>query len=165
MKQLYTIVCGLFLAIIANAQEADTTSLNACRPEFSFRANAMFGDCSLVLTGGVRFPFNTVLGLGVSVGQVLMPYTIDQRLTGFLYIRNYIPLGQKKRFSLYNDFMGGGLYYYKWDEHREDTESRRRWYWWCSWQPGIAIRIWNRAQFFFGPSIGPTIGLHAGISI
>jgi hypothetical protein len=39
------------------------------------------------------------------------------------------------------------------------------WRWWISWQPGFAITLWGKSNFFFGPSVGPTIGFHAGIAI
>ena len=36
---------------------------------------------------------------------------------------------------------------------------------WISWQPGIAFHMWGTSNIFIGLSIGPTFGLHAGVTL
>ena len=75
--------------------------------------------------------------------------------------------------------MGGGMYVYKMngtDDLTDYPAQTSDLIWWFpykpgaislyfSWQPGIAIRMWGKSKFFVGLSIGPSIGLHSGISL
>ena len=147
------------------------------RPEFTVRGNVMIFDRSVNLTGGVRTSARKVFGLGVGWGQHFFPrwdgpgrYTC-QRMTFSLYHRHYIPLGHKQRYSLYGDWIGGGMWVYKAPDrfNPEDYPNARiGWREWLSWQPGLAIRTWGRSNFFIGLSFaysgGPTVGWHAGIT-
>lgn len=156
----------------------------AWTPEFSLRAIVMLFDGSVDLTGGIRTSQNKVFGVGVGWGQnfywVGEGYgsIIGQRINIFAYHRHYIPLGHKKRVSLYSDIMLGGLCTYKLpDWYMENgiqrtSTSEPRWpilpgdlRWWISWEPGIAFHLWGKSNFFLGPSIGPTIGFHGGIAL
>ena len=153
------------------------------RPEFSLRANAELFDASGILTGGIRTSRNKVFGLGVGWGQryfVFGPesHPSGQRINIVAYHRHYIPLGHRKNFSLYSDIMTGVYFIYKMNdwymEHGvvdyPDTEPRypvlpgytKAW---ISWQPGIAFHMWGKSNIFIGLSIGPTFGLHAGVTL
>jgi len=153
------------------------------KPEFSLRANAELFDCSAILTGGIRTSQNKVFGLGMGCGQrffIFGPesHPTGQRINFVTYHRHYIPLGHRKNFSLYSDIMLGARYIYKMnDAYMEKgvvlspgTEPDYPvlpgdWAFWISWQPGIAFHLWGQSNFFFGLSIGPTIGAHAGITL
>jgi hypothetical protein len=154
------------------------------KPEFSLRANVMLLDCSVNLTGGIRTSQNKVFGLGVGWGQcwyILGPEAgnvTGQRVNFFVYHRHYIPLGHKKHFSLYSDIMLGARVVYKMSDWYMENGYQRNptsepewpilpgnWRVWISWEPGIAFHLWGKSNFFIGPSIGPTIGLHAGIAL
>ena len=154
------------------------------KPEFSLRANAMLFDGSVILTGGIRTSQNKVFGMGAGWGQnfyILGPVAgnvTGQRVNFFVYHRHYIPLGHRKNFSLYSDIMLGARYVYALSNwYMENGYQRtptsepewpilpRDWGVWISWEPGIAFHLWGKSNFFIGPSIGPTIGLHAGIAL
>ena len=152
------------------------------RPEFTLRANAEFLDGSLNLIGGIRTSQNKVFGLGAGWGQrffILGPESGNpwgHRISLFLYHRHYLPLGHKKIVSFYSDIMLGGYVVYKmcdWyngyvsgpDKEPEYPVYPGYMQWWISWQPGIAFSMWGKSNFFIGLSIGPTIGMHAGITI
>jgi hypothetical protein len=156
----------------------------AWKPEFSLRANVMLLDGSVNLTGGIRTSQNKVFGLGAGWGQRFFIYEpelrpVGQRLTIYLYHRHYIPLGHRQRVSFYSDIMGGGMYVYKMSGSDVPTAYPAQagdplwWFtckpgglsWYFSWQPGIAIRMWGKSNFFFGLSIGPSYGVHAGIAL
>ena len=153
------------------------------RPEFSLRANAELFDASGILTGGIRTSRNKVFGLGVGWGQRYFVFDPESRASGqriniVAYHRHYIPLGHRKNFSLYSDIMTGVYFIYKMNdwymEHGvvdyPDTEPRypvlpgytKAW---ISWQPGIAFHMWGKSNIFIGLSIGPTFGLHAGVTL
>ena len=154
------------------------------KPEFSLRANAMLFDVSANLTGGIRTSQNKVFGLGTGWGQRYFIYDPElrpdgKRLTFYLYHRHYIPLGHRQRVSFYSDILGGGMYVYKMSGNADPTaypaqEGDSLWWftckpgglsWYFSWQPGIAIRMWGKSNFFIGLSIGPSYGAHAGIAL
>lgn len=156
----------------------------AWKPEFSLRANAMLFDVSANLTGGIRTSQNKVFGIGAGWGQRYFIYGPElhsdgQRLTFYLYHRHYIPLGHRQRVSFYSDIMGGGMYVYKMSgsdvptAYPAQTGDSLWWFtckpgglsWYFSWQPGIAIRMWGKSNFFIGLSIGPSYGAHAGIAL
>ena len=182
MRHLVATLLVALFALSAAAQEADTAAARRIRPEFTFRANAEFLDGSLNLTGGIRTPGNNVFGLGAGWGQqffILGPESANpwgQRISLFAYYRHYFPLGQKKVVSLYTDFMLGGTYVYKmcdWyhgyqrepGQEPEYPVNAGSMYWWPSFQPGIAFNLWGKSNFFIGLSIGPTFGLHAGLTL
>ena len=154
------------------------------KPEFSFRVNAMLFDGSVILTGGIRTSQNKVFGMGAGWGQnffIVGPEAgnvTGQRVNFFVYHRHYIPLGHRKNFSLYSDIMLGARYVYALSDwymengYQSTPTSEPEWPilpgdWrvWISWEPGIAFHMWGKSNFFIGPSIGPTIGLHAGIAL
>lgn len=154
------------------------------KPEFSLRTNAMLFDVSANLTGGIRTSQNKVFGIGAGWGQRYFIYEPElhpegQRLTFYLYHRHYIPLGHRQRVSFYSDIMGGGMYVYKMSgsnvptAYPPQTGDSLWWFtckpgglsWYFSWQPGIAIRMWGKSNFYIGLSIGPSYGAHAGIAL
>ncbi|MBE6239267.1 MAG: hypothetical protein E7113_04340 [Bacteroidales bacterium] len=154
------------------------------KPELSLRANAMLLDCSVMLTGGIRTSQKKVFGIGAGWGQnflILGPVNgtvTGQRVNFFLYHRHYIPLGHRKNFSLYSDIMLGARRVYALSDWYMENGYQRTstsepewpilpgdWRVWFSWEPGIAFHLWGKSNFFIGPSIGPTIGLHAGIAL
>ena len=153
------------------------------KPEFSLRANAELFDCSAILTGGIRTSQNKVFGLGVGWGYSFFifgpqSHPSGQRVNMVAYHRHYIPMGHRKNFSLYSDIMLGARVIYKMsDWYMENgvidhpgAEPRYPvlpgdWRFWGSWQPGIAFSMWGKSNFFVGLSIGPTIGMHAGITL
>ena len=154
------------------------------KPEFSLRVNAMLFDGSVILTGGIRTSQNKVFGMGAGWGQnffIVGPEAgnvTGQRVNFFVYHRHYIPLGHRKNFSLYSDIMLGARYVYALSDwymengYQSTPTSEPEWPilpgdWrvWISWEPGIAFHMWGKSNFFIGPSIGPTIGLHAGIAL
>ena len=154
------------------------------KPEFSLRGNAMLFDGSINLTGGIRTSQNKVFGLGAGWGQRFFIYDpelrpVGQRLTFYLYHRHYIPLGHRQRVSFYSDILGGGMYVYKMSGRDDSADypaiigDSLWWFtcmpgalsWYFSWQPGIAIRMWGKSNFFIGLSIGPSYGLHTGIAL
>ena len=57
-----------------------------------------------------------------------------------------------------SDLMLGGMWVYK---NAEDNKSLR---WYYSWQPGVAFRTRGESNVFLGISLGPTFGLHAGLT-
>ena len=154
------------------------------KPEFSLRVNAMLFDGSVILTGGIRTSQNKVFGMGAGWGQnffIVGPEAgnvTGQRVNFFVYHRHYIPLGHRKNFSLYSDIMLGARYVYALSDwymengYQSTPTSEPEWPilpgdWrvWISWEPGIAFHMWGKSNFVIGPSIGPTIGLHAGIAL
>lgn len=154
------------------------------KPEFSLRANAILFDGSVILTGGIRTSQNKVFGIGAGWGQnffILGPVAgniTGQRVNFFVYHRHYYPLGHRKNFSLYSDIMLGARYVYALSDWYMENGYQRtptsepewpilpgNWRVWISWEPGIAFHMWGKSNFFIGPSIGPTIGLHAGIAL
>ena len=143
----------------------------AWRPEFSLRANVMIYMGSYDLTGGIRTSPNKVFGLGVGRSSVFYDaYPASAyRINLYLYHRHYLPLDKRRRFSLYSDLMGGGSYVYKvtgiFDENHPAPTSKGKVNWWYSWQPGISIRLWGKSNIFFGPTIGPSFGVHLGFAI
>ena len=144
------------------------------RPEFTLRGNAMLLDGSVNLTAGIRTSARRVFGVGAGWGQHFLfrdgpgSYAA-QRMNFYLYHRHYFPLGRKQRFSFYSDLMGGGMWIYQVpDSYLNDESATVRpgdWRWWLSWQPGFAVRTWGRSNVFLGLSIGPTIGIHGGITL
>ena len=154
------------------------------KPEFSLRANVMLFDGSVILTGGIRTSQNKVFGMGAGWGQnffIVGPEpgnVTGQRVNFFVYHRHYIPLGHRMNFSLYSDIMLGARYVYALSDWYMENGYQRTptsepewpilpgdWRGWISWEPGIAFHLWGKSNFFIGPSIGPTIGLHAGIAL
>ena len=121
--------------------------------------------------GGIRTSPNKVFGLGVGRSSVYYDaYPAHAyRVNLYLYHRHYLPIDKHRRFSLYSDLIGGGSYVYKvsgyFDEsHTAPTEVGKI-NWWFSWQPGLSIRLWGKSNIFFGPTIGPSYGVHLGIAI
>lgn len=153
------------------------------KPEFSLRANAEFLDGSVILTGGVRTSQNKVFGLGIGWGQTFFIFGPEAHHTGqrfniVAYHRHYIPLGHRKNFSLYSDILLGAFCVYQMSDYYLKNGVVRSpgaepefpvlpgdWKFWGSWQPGIAFHLWGKSNFFIGLSIGPTIGIHAGITL
>lgn len=153
------------------------------KPEFSLRANAEFLDGSVILTGGVRTSQNKVFGLGIGWGQTFFIFGPEAHHTGqrfniVAYHRHYIPLGHRKNFSLYSDILLGAFCVYQMSDYYLKNGVVRSpgaepefpvlpgdWKFWGSWQPGIAFHLWGKSNFFIGLSIGPTIGMHAGITL
>ena len=142
------------------------------KPEFSFRLNELFLTGSFDVTGGIRTSANKVFGLGV--GYSIVSYdsapVTNTRLLFYLYHRHYLPLGEKKRFSLYSDIMGGGTYVIQ--TTNSDPSSRGRipevgaLGWYFSWQPGVSLRLGQgKANIFIGPTLGPTFGAHVGFAL
>lgn len=139
------------------------------KPEFSVRLNYTWGDVSHQLTGGVMTCHNKVFGVGGGLGHTFFssgngPNVQAKCLSIYLFHRHYIPLGHRKNLSLYSDIMVGGWNIYKMEDYSPYAQQGD-WRWWISWQPGLAIHMWGKSNFFFGPSIGSTIGLHAGFAI
>lgn len=165
MKKVIMIVLVMSMALTAAAQ-------SALKPEFTLRANVMMLEGTVNLTGGVRMN-NNVFGAGAGWGQRFFIFgplerPIAQRYSVFLYHRYYFPLGQKQRWSLYSDIIGGGMHIYEMSESFVPAENKVKpgdWLWYFSWQPGFTVRMWGKSNFFFGPSIGPTFGFHAGITL
>lgn len=154
------------------------------KPEFTLRGNAELLDGSIILTGGIRTSQNKVFGLGVGWGQTSFIYGPEsahpkgQRINMVAYHRHYIPLGHRKNFYLYSDIMLGARVIYKMSDWYMKNGIVRSpgaepefpvlpgdWAFWWSWEPGIAFSLWGKSNFFIGLSIGPTIGLHAGIAL
>ena len=153
------------------------------QPEFSIRANAELFDASAILTGGVRTSQNKVFGMGVGLGQNFFHFNpginaVGQRVNVVVYHRHYIPLGHRKNVSLYSDIMLGASCIYKmsdWymengvvdypDAEPEYPVLPGDWEFWPSWQPGIAFHMWGKSNIFMGFSIGPTFGMHIGITL
>ena len=105
-------------------------------------------------------------------------HPIGQRINIVAYHRHYIPLGHRKNISLYSDIMLGARVIYKMSDwymehgviNTPGAEPRYPvlpgdWRIWGSWQPGIAFSMWGKSNFFIGFSIGPTFGMHAGITL
>lgn len=144
----------------------------AWKPEFSFRGNVMIYVGSLELTGGIRTSPNKVFGLGVgreSVFHDAWP-AHSYRFDFFLYHRHYIPLDKRRRFSLYSDIMGGGSYVYRVTDPPATFQDKLpvevgdlRWFF--SWQPGLSIRLVGKSNLFFGPCLGPSLGVHLGVAL
>lgn len=143
----------------------------AWKPEFSLRANVMIYMGSIDLTGGIRTSPNKVFGLGVGRSSVYYDaYPAHAyRVNLYLYHRHYLPIDKHRRFSLYSDLIGGGSYVYKvsgyFDESHSAPTEVGKINWWFSWQPGLSIRLWGKSNIFFGPTIGPSYGVHLGIAI
>ena len=149
----------------------------AWRPEFSVRGSAMIYVGSIDVTAGIRTSPNKVFGLYAGRASVWHDHipAYSYRLHLCAYHRHYFPLDRRRRFSLYSDLLAGGSYVYKVDgKEREPLFPGDRpaplpktgvWGWWCSWQPGLSIRLWDKSNIFFGPTIGPSFGLHLGIAI
>ena len=138
------------------------------KPEFSVRVNLMIYYGSYDLTGGIRTSPNKVFGLGIGRGSQWIDANPASayRLNVFLWHRHYVPLDRKRRISLYSDLMGGGSYVYKVTGYiRNGYPKADVWNWYLSWEPGVSILLWGKSNFFFGPSIGPTLGLHAGLAL
>lgn len=149
----------------------------AWKPEFSVRGSVMIYTASFDLTGGIRTSPNKVFGLGVGHCSVFHDHipANSYRMTFYLYHRHYLPLDKKRRFSLYSDLSGGGSCIYK--VSGQEREPRFEGEpagtlpktgtldWFFSWQPGISIRLWEKSNIFFGPTIGPSFGLHLGLAI
>ena len=138
------------------------------KPEFSVRANGMFYYMAADLTAGIRTSPNKVFGLGVGHGwQYIDANPAHQyRWNFYLYHRHYIPLDRTRRISLYSDVMVGGSYAYKVDGAIIDGNPKAgELNWYLSWQPGLSIRLWGKSNVFFGPTIGPSVGLHLGLAL
>lgn len=151
--------------------------------EFTLRANGELFNGSAILTGSIRTSQNKVFGAGIGWGQNFYHFdpgtrSVGQHINVFAYHRHYIPLGHRKNFSLYSDIMLGASCIYKMDdwymEHGvvDDQDSEPRypvlpgdWTFWPSWQPGIAFHMWGKSNIFMGLSIGPTFGMHIGITL
>jgi hypothetical protein len=140
------------------------------KPEFSVRGAAMIYTGTIDLTGGIRTSPNKVFGLGIGRQAVWLDaypghaYLID----AYLYHRHYLPLDKRRRFSLYSDLMGGGSYVYKVIGHFEHDPAPMKVgeiKWFFSWQPGLSIRLWGKSNIFFGPTLGPSLGVHLGVAI
>ena len=144
----------------------------AWKPEFSMRGNVMIYVGSIDVTIGVRTSPNKVFGLCAGWSSVFID-AIPANAYGMhlcLYHRHYIPLDRKRRISLYSDLLGGRSYTYDTSyphtgQSYNNGPKKGDWQWWCSWQPGISIRLVNKSNIFFGPTIGPSIGVHAGIAL
>ena len=152
------------------------------KPEFTLRANAELLDCSGILTAGIRTSQNKVFGVGAGWGYSFFVFGptshySGQRINMFVYHRHYIPLGHRKNFSLYSDILLGARYLYKMSDaymqngvvDHPGAEPRYPvlpgdWRFWASWQAGIAFQLWGRSNFFVGTSLGPTFGLHTGVT-
>lgn len=138
------------------------------KPEFSVRANGMFYYMAADLTAGIRTSPNKVFGLGAGHGwQYIDANPAHQyRWNFYLYHRHYIPLDRTRRISLYSDVMVGGSYAYKVDGAIIDGNPKAgELNWYLSWQPGLSIRLWGKSNIFFGPTIGPSVGLHLGLAL
>lgn len=140
----------------------------AWRSEFNFRGSVMIYTGSISLTGGIRTSPNKVFGLGVGRTAVYYDHipANDYRFDAFLYHRHYFPFDKRRRLSLYSDLMGGGSYIYR--STKPDPTDKPRvgdWKWYFSWQPGLSIRLWGKSNLFFGPTLGPSIGIHLGLAI
>ena len=138
------------------------------KPEFSVRGNGMFYYMAADLTAGIRTSPNKVFGLGVGHGwQYIDANPAHQyRWNFYLYHRHYIPLDRTRRISLYSDVMVGGSYAYKVDGAIIDGNPKAgELNWYLSWQPGLSIRLWGKSNVFFGPTIGPSVGLHLGLAL
>lgn len=149
----------------------------AWKPEFSVRGNVMIFVGSVDVTAGIRTSPNKVFGIYAGRAAVFhdaIP-AHSYRLHLCLYHRHYIPLDRNRRFSLYSDLLVGGSYLYKvtGDEPQPRFPGDRpaqlpktgTMDWWYSWQPGLSIRMWGKSNIFFGPTIGPSYGVHLGIAI
>ena len=142
----------------------------AWKPEFSVRGSVMIYTGSVDLTGGIRTSPNKVFGLGIGRQNVFLdawPADVYQ-ISAYLYHRHYLPLDRRRRASLYSDLMGGGSCVYKIiGGFGQDPAPARvgEISWFFSWQPGLSIRLWGKSNLFFGPTIGPSFGLHLGIAI
>jgi len=158
-KRLFICVLSLFLfAAVSYGQK---------KTEYTVRANVMLMDCSVNATGGFFVDQNLVLGLGAGWGQEFRPYhCVGQRATFYAYQRIYIPLGQKRKVFLYSDLMVGGIYVYdrKMGDSNQGYANEKNLRGYISWQPGVAIRTWGETKVFLGISLGPTFGLHGGLS-
>lgn len=142
------------------------------KSEYTVRANLMLLDCSVNATAGVFTNDDVVLGIGSGWGQVFRPQgpggsRIGQRLTFYAYNRLYFPLGNKRKVFLYSDQLLGGLWLYKIEPFHEKSgeltyDKPLQWYY--SWQPGVAFRTRGESNVFLGISLGPTFGLHAGLT-
>ena len=205
MKHLFLTISVIFITLSALAQTSDKLDFDSPRflpddyfevvkahlgpegrkewkPEFTLRENVMLLDLSTNLTAGIRTSPNKVFGLGVGLGQsyykVASTSLRAERLSGLLYHRHYIPLGHRKRWTMYSDLMIGARYIYEMEDWYLQNGIQRGndsepyfpimpgdWQWWVSWQPGIAFSMWGKSNLFLGLSIGPTIGFHAGIAL
>ena len=140
--------------------------------EYTVRANMVLQDGSVNATAGALLNENVVLGIGSGWGQLFRPQgpggsRIGQRLTFYAYNRLYFPLGNKRKVFLYSDQLLGGLWLYKIEPFHEKSgkltyDKPLQWYY--SWQPGVAFRIRGESNVFLGISLGPTFGLHAGLT-
>ena len=145
----------------------------AWKPEFSVRGNVMIFVGSVDLTGGIRTSPNKVFGIGVGRNSVFLDAWPGHsyQFTAYLYHRHYLPFDKRRRVSLYSDLMGGGYYVYKSSGGlvgQDDTPASAKpgkMGWWFSWQPGLSIRLWGKSNIFFGPTIGPSFGVHLGVAI
>ncbi len=178
MKTNLTTLLAFMLCLSCNAWGASPDSLNLYSPqntsgysewkgEFTVRGGVQVAYKWTDITGGVRLTPNHVVGAGVGLGTKYYDAVPadDYHFRFFAYHRYYIPLSKNRRISLYSDLMLGGRYVYKATEVHPDVPDKGSVKLLFSWQPGIALRLWGKSNIFVGPNIGPSIGLHVGLTI
>ena len=178
MKTTLTTLLAFMMCLSSTAWGANPDSLNLFssqspkgysewKGEFTVRAGAQVAYKFTDVTGGVRLKSNHVLGAGVGLGTKYYDAVPadDYHFRFFAYHRYYIPLSKSRRISLYSDLMLGGRYIYKTTDDHPDVAEKGSVKLLFSWQPGIALRLWGKSNIFVGPNIGPSIGLHVGLTI
>lgn len=144
---------------------------NAITPEFTVRGAGTLFSSSASVSGGVRVNEKTTLGLMLGMGSTTInavPGTYNYNRV-CLYARRYHHLGEKQRFSIYNDFVVGGGMISKVTPGLEAARpeySKGRLEPYLAWQPGIRVRIYKNLHFFVGPVIDTdSFGVHVGLGL
>lgn len=178
MKRIQTILFAALLGIPAHMMGAQPDSVNvfsdqephgytAWKGEFTIRTGVQVAYKWTDITGGVRLKNNHVVGAGVGLGTKYYDAVPadDYHFRFFAYHRYYIPLSTSRRVMLYSDLMLGGRYVYKVTDNDPGVPEKGNVKLLWSWQPGISLRLWGKSNIFLGPNIGPSIGLHVGLTL
>ena len=178
MKRIFvaTMVSLASLVAVAQKVDVDASTLPAqeeqpakmgMRLEMSVRGSVEIANKSVDVTAALRLTPHHALGVGAGKGERYYDAVPadDYHWRFFAYHRYYFPLDRNRRISFVSDIMLGCKYVYKTTVEDPDVDKKGSVHWMWSWQPALSLRFWRNSSIFLGPAFGPSLGLHAGVTL
>ena len=170
-------LCSLAAILVTVLLHAQPEEAGRWSPEFSAKAYLSIFHGSYEITAGARID-DFVFGLGSGYGREYWdayPAHV-QKVPLYVFSRQYIPLGQKRRFLLFAEATLGGEYVYKISGSSQpglDLKAAPYWNWRASLTPGIALRLFGNTSLYLAPTLemtsfssfipGVTLGVNVGL--
>ena len=172
MKRALLSIVVVLIAVVGYAQTDDGRRWS---PEFSVKAFVSIYHSSYDITAGARINYS-VFGLGSGYGtEYWDAYPANvKKIPLYCFCRQYIPIGEYKRFLLFGEVTLGGECVYKISgnaHYATDFKQTPYCYWRTSFTPGIALRLFEKSSIYIAPTFesinffGHMWGITAGLNI